>query len=85
LQTSDIRKICEVPGPFLASTSPSAEGASTLHDEEPLRLLVRELQTSLWSAVEASDWNEQEERMVAARDPMNRMQERVHLLLNKLF
>lgn len=48
-------------------------------------LLVRELQTSLWSAVEASDWSEQEERMVAARDPMNRMQERVHLLLNELF
>jgi hypothetical protein len=53
--------------------------------DDDLRLLVRELQTSLWSAVEASDWNEQEERMVAARDPMNRMQERVHLLLNKLF
>jgi hypothetical protein len=53
--------------------------------DDDLRLLVRELQTSLWSAVEASDWSEQEERMVAARDPMNRMQERVHLLLNELF
>jgi hypothetical protein len=53
--------------------------------DDDLRLHVRELQTSLWSAVEASDWSEQEERMVAARDPMNRMQERVHLLLNELF
>ena len=53
--------------------------------DDVLRLLVRELQTGIWSAVEASDWSAQEERMVAARDPMNRMQERVHLLLNQLF
>jgi hypothetical protein len=53
--------------------------------DDNLRFLVRELQTSIWSSVEASDWSEQEERMVAARDPMNRMQERVHLLLKELF
>jgi hypothetical protein len=53
--------------------------------DDDLRLLVRELQTGVWAAVEASDWSAQEERMVAARDPMNRMQERVHLLLNELF
>ena len=57
--------------------------ARVFDDEQ--RLLVRELQTSLWSPVEASDWSEQEERMVAARDPMNRMQERVHLHLKELF
>ena len=53
--------------------------------DEELRRLVRELQTSIWSAVEVSDWREQPERMQAARDPMNRMQERVNLLLKELF
>jgi hypothetical protein len=31
-----------------------------------------------------SDWSAQPERMVAARDPMNRMQERVNVLLKEL-
>jgi hypothetical protein len=53
--------------------------------DEELRSLVRELQTSIWSAVEVSDWREQPARMQAARDPMNRMQERVNLLLKELF
>jgi hypothetical protein len=34
--TSDIRKICEVPGPFWPPTSPLGVGPTTLHDEEPL-------------------------------------------------
>jgi hypothetical protein len=36
LQTSDIRKLCEVPGAVLAApTSPSAEQRPTFHGEEP--------------------------------------------------
>jgi hypothetical protein len=35
LQTSDIRKLCEVSGP-LAPTSPSEVRPTTVHDEEPL-------------------------------------------------
>src|SRR4029450_9757119 len=35
--TSDIRKICEVPGPFWPPTSPLGVGPTTLHDEEPLK------------------------------------------------
>jgi hypothetical protein len=53
--------------------------------DEDLRLLVRELQTGIWSAVEASEWSQQEARMEAARDPMNLLQERVNLLLKELF
>jgi hypothetical protein len=36
LQTSHIRKLCEVPGAVLASYSPSEVGPSTFHGEEPV-------------------------------------------------
>jgi hypothetical protein len=39
LQTSSIRKLCEVPGAVLAApTPPSAGHRPTLHDEEPVKL-----------------------------------------------
>jgi hypothetical protein len=53
--------------------------------DDELRALVREAQLSIWHAIEASDWREQPERMVAARDPVNRMHERMHHLLKELF
>ena len=58
LQTSDIRKLCEVPGAVLtAPTPPSAGHHPTLHDEEPdwgasvsgrQRRLERRLPRRLW-------------------------------------
>jgi hypothetical protein len=35
LQTSDIRKLCEVPSPFWLPSSPSEVHPTTLHDEGP--------------------------------------------------
>jgi hypothetical protein len=73
----------ELPTLNMASARITALRARVLDAE--LRLLVRDLQTSIWSALEVSDWSEQPQRMVAARDPMNRMQERINVLLAELF
>ena len=53
--------------------------------DDELRSLASELQRSVWCAIEAADWREQDERMKAARDPRNRMLERMNLLLKELF
>ena len=53
--------------------------------DDELRALVREAQVSIWHAIEAADWREQPERMVAARDPMNRMHERMNFLLKEFY
>jgi hypothetical protein len=66
--------------PELNTTSARATALRARIFDDELRLHVRELQTSIWSALEVSDWSAQPERMIAARDPMNRMQERVNVV-----
>jgi hypothetical protein len=70
--------------PDLNTTSARITALRARIFDDDLRLLVRELQTSIWSALEVSDWSTPPERMVAARDPMNLMQERVNVLLREL-
>lgn len=69
----------ELPGLNTVSARTNALRARVFDDE--LRRLVSELERSIWHAVEVADWREQSERMKAAREPRNRMQERVNLLL----
>ena len=73
----------DLPNLNTASARITALRARVFDDE--LRHLVRELQTSIWSAIEVLDWSEQPQRMVAARDPMNRTQDRISVLLKELF
>jgi hypothetical protein len=73
----------DLPGLNTVSARINALRARVFDDE--LRALVREAQLSIWHAIEASDWREQPERMVAARDPVNRMHDRMHHLLKELF
>jgi hypothetical protein len=53
--------------------------------DDELRALTRELLVGIWAGIEVSDWSQQPEHMIAAREPMNRLQDRVHSLLKSLF
>ena len=53
--------------------------------DDELRALTSELLVRIWAGIEVSDWSQQPEHMIAAREPMNRLQERVNSLLESLF
>jgi hypothetical protein len=71
--------------PGLNSVSERATALRARVFDDDLRGLVSELHRGIWRAVEAADWEEQDERMKAARDPRNRMLERMNLLLKELY
>jgi hypothetical protein len=53
--------------------------------DDELRVLTSELLIRIWAGVEVSDWSQQPGHMIAAREPLNRLQKRVNCLLKSLF
>ena len=72
-----------VPNFNKASAQINALRARVFDDE--LRSLVAEVVKAIWAGVEVDDWSQQEEHMIAAREPMNRLQEQVNSQLKSLY
>jgi hypothetical protein len=53
--------------------------------DDELRALTSELLARIWAGIEAADWSQQPEHMITAREPMNRLRERINFLLKSLF
>jgi hypothetical protein len=53
--------------------------------DDGLRRSVAEVVRAIWAGIEVDDWSQQPERMLAAREPMNRLQEQVNFLLKSLY
>ena len=64
------------------SAQVNALRARVLDDE--LRSLASEVVRTIWAGIEVDDWSQQPEHMIAAREPLNRLQERVNFLLKSL-
>ena len=71
-----------VPNFNKVSAQVNALRARVFDDE--LRSLASEVVRAIWAGIEVDDWSQQPELMIAAREPMNRLQERVNFLLKSL-
>lgn len=68
-----------VPNFNKASAQVNALRARVFDDE--LRSLANEVVRAIWAGIEVDDWSQQPEHMIAAREPLNRLQERINFLL----
>jgi hypothetical protein len=71
-----------VPNFNKVSAEVNALRARVFDDE--LRSLASEVVRAVWAGIEVDDWSQQPEHMITAREPLNRLQERVNFLLKSL-